>query len=197
MQVDHDVVEGAARQVDRLRDSLRVQIGHVQRVVGQVDHPDARRMSGRDVEHRCGLAALGLVLPGVGHRADLLQSEGRRHVARDSVSVNEQDALVLAELERRREVGRDRGLAYAALRAEDGHDRRPPRPVAELDAGRLQDRAAAVVDGLRADAHRLDAPANGLGGVRSREVLVVDRRLRDVGGQAVHRPWRDDHQRGN
>ena len=112
-----------------------------------------------DLGERLGRAALGLVAPAVGDRPDLLEAERRRDVARDRVGVEEQDLLALVELERRGEVRRDGRLADAALRVEDRDDGRPARQSPISDRAALDDRAGAVVDGHRPDAHRLDPPA--------------------------------------
>ena len=151
-------------------------------------------MGGRDVEERGRLAAVGLVAPRVGHRTDLLEAERRRDMAGDGIGVDEEDPLVLAQLEGSREIGCDRRLADAALRIEYGNDGRAARPVAEVDPGGLEDRPAAVVDGLGADAHGLDAPAQRFGRVRPGEVLVVDGGLRHVRRQAIHGTRRNNHQ---
>ena len=54
----------------------------------------------------------------------------------------------------------------------------------------------AVVDGLAADAHRLDPPAQGLGGVGAREVLVLDAAA-GTAAELIEGPRRDDHERGD
>ena len=115
-------------------------------------------------------AAVGLVAPAVGDRPDALDPERRGHVTGHGVGIDEQDRLALADLERRREVGRDGRLADAALRVEDRDRRGAAMPAAEVAA--LEDRAAAVVDGLAPDAHRLDPPADRVGRVGPREVFV-------------------------
>ena len=99
----------------------------------------------------------------------------------------------LADLEGGGEVGRDGRLADAALRVEHGDDRRPAGPAVGGDVAALEDRPGAVVDGLAADAHRLDAPAQRLGRVGAGEVLVLDaaaaRRRRSAGRAcAARRP---------
>ena len=139
-------------------------------------------------------AALGLLAPAVGDRPDLLEPERGGHVAGHGVGVDEQDPLAVVELEGGREARRDGRLADAALRIEDRDDRRALLPIAHL-GGRLDDRAGAVVDRDRADAHRLDAPAERLRGVRPGEELVLDHRPRRADGQAVEGSRREDHER--
>ena len=99
------------------------------------------------------------------------------------VGVDQQDRLALAGLEGRGQVGRDGRLADAALRVEDGDQRGAVAPgfVAGLTGG--EHRTAAVVDGLTADAHRLDAPADRVGRVRPGEVFVA--RAVVLGGMAL------------
>ena len=58
----------------------------------------------------------------------------------------------------------------------------------------LQDGPGAVVDGLAADAHRLDPPAQRLGGVGAGEVFVLDAAAR-TRAELVERPGRHDHER--
>ena len=127
-----------------------------------------------DVGERLDRAALELVAPAVDDRAHVLDAERRRDVAGHGVGVDEQDALALADLERGGEVRRDGRLADAALRVEHGDDGRAAGPAVGGHVAALEDRARAVVDGLAADAHRLDAPAQRLGGVGPGEVLVLD-----------------------
>src|SRR3989304_5419746 len=55
---------------------------------------------------------------------------------------------------------------------EGGDEGGAAQPV-DVGARPLEDGAAAVVVGLRADQHRLDAPADRLRGVGSRQVLVA------------------------
>ena len=142
-------------------------------------------------DERLDRAALGLVAPAVGDGPDVLEPERRGDVAGHGVGVDEQDLLVAMDLERRREVGRDGRLADAALRVEDRDDGRPARPVAHLHRAALDDRAGAVVDGHRADAHRLDPPADRVGGVGAGEELVGRVRAE----HPVDRARRHDHQR--
>ena len=68
------------------------------------------------------------------------------------------------------------------------------RPAVGLDRAALEDRAGAVVDGLAADAHRLDPPAERLGGVGPGEVLVLDVARASEPSWSRAR-WRDDHER--
>ncbi len=64
-------------------------------------------------------------------------------------------------------------------------------PAAEVAA--LEDRAAAVVDGLAPDAHRFDPPADRVGRVGPGEVLV-ERVARGQRRQALEGARRDDGQ---
>ena len=66
-----------------------------------------------------------------------------------------------------------------------------PMPAAEVAA--LEDRAAAVVDGLAPDAHRLDPPADRVGRVGPREVFVERVGLWPA-AQALEGARRDDGQ---
>jgi hypothetical protein len=132
-------------------------------------------MGRRKVEERFDRPTLDLVAPAVGDGPDLLDPQRGCDVAGDRVRIHEQDALAAVQLERRGEAHGDRRLADPALRVEDGDDRRLVLPVADLDVVRLDDRPGTVIDRDRADAHRLDAPAKRVDGVRPGEELVADR----------------------
>ncbi len=142
-------------------------------------------------EQVLGRAAVGLVAPAVGDGPDRVDGQRHRHVTGHGVGIDEQDRLVLPHLERGGEVGRHRGLADAALRVEDGDGRGTSAPARQADLAAVQDRTAAVIDGLASDAHRLDPPADRIGGERSGEVLVV--RVADIeAGVVLERSRRDD-----
>src|SRR6478752_2415938 len=125
------------------------------------------------VVERLDGTALGLVAPVVGHGPDAVDPERGRDVAGHGVGIDEQDRLALARLDGGSEVGGDRRLADPALGVEHGYGRRAPVPGAGSEVAALEDRPAAVVDGLAPDAHRLDAPAARIGGVGAGEVLVA------------------------
>ena len=115
----------------------------------------------------------------------------------DGVAVDEQHALTLADLKHRGNVDRDRRLAHAALGVEHDDDLAAAgvgvvhrRSIVGID-----DTAGGIVGGdLGANEHRLDPPAQRLGGVGAGEILVADagssRQPHPVEGSGRH-----DHQR--
>ncbi len=100
--------------------------------------------------------------------------------------------MAAARLQDRREVRRDGGLADTALGIEDRQDRGALGPAVGFDRSTLQDRTRPVVDGLAADAHGLDAPAQRFGGIRAGEILVLD--LTRTWIEPREGALRDDHQ---
>ena len=150
---------------------LRVEEVGVDRAGRHRQHLEAGRVQGGLLVEGQDRATLQLVAPRVDDRRGAVHAERDRHVTGDRVRVDQQDALPAGDQDGG-EVGGDRGLAHAALGVEHGDQLAPPAPVAGLELA-LEDRAAAVVHGDRADAHRLDAPADRFGGVGARQVLVV------------------------
>ena len=137
-------------------------------------------------------AAVNLVAPAVDDRRHAVHPEGCRHVTGDGVGVEEQHPLALRD-ERGSEVRGDHRLADAALRVEHDHGLAAAAPVGLVDLA-LEDRTGAVVDGGRADAHRLDPPADRFGGVGADDVLVVGMPRRGL-VERVERA-RVDHEQG-
>ena len=132
------------------------------------------RMGRREVGEGLDRSALGLVAPGVHDGPHALDAERRGDVTGHRVGIDEQDVLARRIWRRRARLVATVvlptppfGLKTATMVA-----RRAQR--VGLDRAALEDRADAVVDGLAADAHRLDPPAQGLGGVGAGEVLVLD-----------------------
>jgi hypothetical protein len=156
----------------------------VQRRGGQRDHAHAGRVLRRQVGERRGHLPVHQLVPAVDHGLDVLEPERHGDVPGDGVGVDQEDLLALPDLERGRQVRGDRCLPDAALRVEDRDDRRAVAPQVGIERVIAhEDRAAAVVDGVAADAHRLDAPAHRLGGVGAGQVLVVGTGV--VGGDPV------------
>jgi hypothetical protein len=65
-------------------------------------------------------------------------------------------------------------------------------PQVGIERAGAEDRPAAVIDGVAADAHGLDAPAHRLGGVGARQVFVVV--PGSAGIEALEGALRDDHE---
>ena len=131
----------------------------VERARHERRHPDAGAVRAGEVEQALGRAALVLVDPAVGDGPAGRQAERHRDVAGHRVGVDQQHVPVLAVLDDRREVRRDRRLADPALRIEDGEDRRAGGPLG-LDRPVGEDRRCRPAGRtLGADDHGLDAPA--------------------------------------
>ncbi len=176
-------------------DALRLEDLGLERRRGERHDLQAGRMGRGELGEGLARAAVGLVAPAVDDGPHGVDAERSGDVTGHRVGVDEQDGLALVDLEGAGEVRRDGRLADAALRIEDGDDRRAPGPAVGLDRSALEDRPAAVVDGLAADEHRLDAPAERLGGVGPGEVLVLDGTTHRLAGQPIEGARRDDHER--
>ena len=104
-------------------------------------------------------------------------------MARDGVAVDQQNPLVLADLQQRRDVDGDCGLSDSALGVEDDDDLAPSGihlvdfhrevRVQHFAIARL---AYVLHGGFGPDEHGLDAPAERFGRVGASEVLVVGAR---------------------
>ena len=192
MQVDDDVVEATADRGDRIRHALGFEGIGVQGRRRQRDDPHARRVVRCEIDEGRRRLAVHQVAPAVDDGLDLLEPERDRDVTGHRVGVDEEDLLALPDLEGGGEVHGDRRLPDAALRVEDRDDRRALAPQVGIERTGAEDRAAAVVDGEAADAHRLDAPAHRLGGVGTRQVLVVGPGCARI--EALEGALRDDHE---
>ena len=160
------------------------------------DDPQPGRVRRGDLDQRLDRAAFELVAPASTTVRTLSMPERRADVAGDGVGVDEQHALALAG-----PGGRTARLVATVVLPTPPFGLKTAMTVAR----RVQPSACrsppwrigpgAVVDGLAADAHRLDPPAQRLGRVGAGEVLVLDAARGPVGGQLVERARRDDHER--